>query len=105
MYFDMLGLIVAVALVVAGVSALAARVRSTGPGVLAPQLPEPGHWAPAHFGHNGVTVVVVRRVGDVSGRVLDERTVGQVQDDSPDYDALFLAAMAAARERAALFSA
>jgi hypothetical protein len=103
-YLDALGLILAVALVVAGVSALAARVRGTGSGSLAPPLPERTRWVPAHSGLRGVTVVVVRRVGEHSGRVYDERPVARVPDDAPDYDGLFLAAMALARERAALFT-
>jgi hypothetical protein len=43
------------------------------------------------------------RAGGVN--VLDEHVVARIPVDDPDYDAKFMAAMAAARERRALFEA
>jgi hypothetical protein len=63
----------------------------------------PARWVPAHLERGGATVVVVRRVAISDGRVLDERVVAKVPVDAPDYDERFLEAMAAARNRAALY--
>ena len=52
----------------------------------------------------GTTRVLVQKISE-SGRVLDEHLVATVRADDPAYDEKFLAAMAAARERRALFQA
>ena len=48
--------------------------------------------------------MLVRRVAPSSGRILEERPVETIPADAPDYDQRFLAAMAAARNRAALYA-
>jgi hypothetical protein len=60
-------------------------------------------WEAAHFAADHTTRVVVRKVVPVTGVVLDEHLVAVVPDDDPNYDAKFLAAMAEARQRVALF--
>jgi hypothetical protein len=64
-----------------------------------------GHWRVAHHDVKGETHVVLRKHALGSGKVLDEHVIATVRVDDPDYDAKFLAAMSAARERRALFEA
>ena len=64
-----------------------------------------GHWRPVHYDADGVTRVAVEKVRPGSASVLDEHLVATIRVDDPDYEAKFLAAMAAARERQALFEA
>jgi len=64
-----------------------------------------GRWRIAHHDVDGVTRVVLRKVSSSGAGVLDEHLVATVHVDDPEYDAKFLTAMAAARERQALFEA
>jgi hypothetical protein len=64
-----------------------------------------GAWVTAHYDVKGVTCVVVQKRSTNGAVVLDEHVVAQIPVDDPQYDATFLAAMAAARERRALFEA
>jgi hypothetical protein len=69
------------------------------------QLPasQAGQWVTAHYDVDGVTNVVVQKLSPTGVNVLDEHVVAKLTIDDPDYDAKFLAAMAAARQRRALF--
>jgi hypothetical protein len=60
-------------------------------------------WVATHYAVSSTTRVVVRRVEQTSGDVLDEHVITEIPDEAPDFDAKFLDAMAQARERAALF--
>ena len=73
-------------------------LRSTDQG---PQVSAPGTWRVAHYDAKGATRVVLQKVRDGDTRVLDEHVIATVRVDDPDYDAKFLAAMSAARERRA----
>ena len=64
-----------------------------------------GHWRAVHYDADGVTRVAVEKVSAGGASVLDEHLISTISTDDPDYDAKFLAAMAAARERQALFEA
>lgn len=66
-------------------------------------VPGGGHWRVAHLDTAGETRVVLQKVSDTGAWVLDEHVIATVASDDPDYDAKFLAAMSAARERRALF--
>jgi hypothetical protein len=61
-----------------------------------------GTWQVAHLDAAGETRVVLQKVG-ADGGVVDEHVIARIRVDDPEYDAKFLAAMAAARERRALF--
>jgi hypothetical protein len=61
-----------------------------------------GVWQTAHYDRRGVTRVVVRKTSP-GGQLLDEHVVGEIPIGEADYDQRFLAAMATARERQALF--
>jgi hypothetical protein len=64
-----------------------------------------GRWRAAHYDVKGETRVVLQKVSASGDKVLDEHIVATVPVGDPDYDATFLAAMATARERRALFEA
>jgi hypothetical protein len=64
-----------------------------------------GQWRVAHYDKAGETRVVLQKVSETGVRVLDEHLITAVRVDDPEYDAKFLAAMSAARERRALFEA
>ncbi len=64
-----------------------------------------GHWTVAHRDADGETRVSVMKVSDGGADVLDEHVVATIPTADPDYDAKFMTAMAAARERQALFEA
>ncbi|RKS73818.1 hypothetical protein CLV35_2309 [Motilibacter peucedani] len=66
--------------------------------------PGPSQWVPAHIDRDGTTVVLVRRIALETRQVLEERYVEAIPSGAPDHDERFLAAMAAARARAALFA-
>jgi hypothetical protein len=74
----------------------------TRPSAQRPALPA-GHWRAVHYDVKGHTHVVLQKVSASGANVLDEHVVATISVDDPDYDALFLAAMSAARERRALF--
>lgn len=61
-----------------------------------------GTWQVAHLDTAGETRVLLQKVG-FDGGVVDEHVIARIRVDDPEYDAKFLAAMAAARERRALF--
>jgi hypothetical protein len=61
-----------------------------------------GHWHAVHYDVKGRTQVVLQKVSP-NGVKVDEHVIATIPVDDPDYDAKFLAAMSAARERRALF--
>jgi hypothetical protein len=65
----------------------------------------PGQWRTNHYDAKGVTRVVVQKVSAGGANLLNEHVVTTIALDDPDYDAKFLAAMSAARERRAMFEA
>jgi hypothetical protein len=71
----------------------------------APSSTAPSRWRPAHYDVRGETRVVLQKVSERDGKVLDEHIIATVPVDDPEYDARFLTAMATARERRALFEA
>jgi hypothetical protein len=64
-----------------------------------------GIWVTAHYDAKGATHVVVQKTSPTGVNVLDEHNVATIRIEDPEYDAKFLAAMATARERRALFEA
>jgi hypothetical protein len=62
-----------------------------------------GHWRAVHYDVKGHTHVVLQKVSASGANVLDEHVVATIPVDDPEYEARFLAAMSAARERRALF--
>ena len=77
-------------------------LRSTNPG---PQFTGPGTWRVVHYDTKGETRVVLQKVREGGTKVLDEHVITSVRSDDPEYDAKFLAAMNAARQRQSLFQA
>jgi hypothetical protein len=63
----------------------------------------PGVWRTNHYDAKGVTRVVVQKVSPQGTNILNEHLVSTIRLDDPDYDSTFLAAMATARERRAVF--
>lgn len=64
-----------------------------------------GQWRTVHYDVQGTTRVALQKVSPDGSDVLDEHVVATVNVDDPRYDEKFLAAMATARERLALFEA
>ena len=62
-----------------------------------------GRWRAAHYDVNGHTRVVVRKVSPGGAQVLDEHVIAEIAVNDPDYDELFMTAMATARQRKAIF--
>jgi hypothetical protein len=62
-----------------------------------------GQWRAVHYDVKGDTHVVLQKVSASGANVLDEHVVATIPVDDPEYEARFLAAMSAARERRALF--
>ena len=62
-----------------------------------------GQWRVAHYDVDGRTRVVVHKVRPGSAQVLDEHVIAEIPVNDPDYDALFMTAMATARQRKAIF--
>jgi len=62
-----------------------------------------GHWRTAHYDVDGHTKVVVQKVTPAGTHVLDEHVIAEVPVRDPDYDELFMTAMATARQRQAIF--
>lgn len=83
----------AVFLVMRAVSSSVGRTRELGPGT----------WRTAHYDAKGATKVVVRKVSANGVNIINEHVVATVRLDDPEYDAHFMAAMATARERRAIF--
>jgi hypothetical protein len=65
----------------------------------------PGTWRTSHYDRDGETRIVLQKVSRDGARVLDEHVVTTVRIDDPEYDERFLAGMAVARQRQALFEA
>ena len=78
-------------------------------GLLSSQGPElhpalnAGHWRTAHYDVDGHTKVVVQKVTPAATHVLDEHVIAEIPAGDPDYDELFMTAMATARQRQAIF--
>jgi hypothetical protein len=64
-----------------------------------------GRWMAIHYDADGETRVAVIKVTAGEAQPLDEHVVARISTADPDYDAKFMTAMAAARERQALFEA
>ena len=62
-----------------------------------------GHWRAAHYDVDGRTRVVVHKVGAGGDHVLDEHVIAEIPVNDPEYDVLFMTAMATARQRKAIF--
>jgi hypothetical protein len=62
-----------------------------------------GRWHAAHCDVNGRTRVVVHKVSSGGAHVLDEHLIAEIPVDDPEYDVLFMTAMATARQRKAVF--
>jgi hypothetical protein len=62
-----------------------------------------GQWQTAHYDVDGHTKVVVQKVTPAGTHVLDEHVIAEIPVSDPDYDELFLTAMATARQRKAIF--
>jgi hypothetical protein len=62
-----------------------------------------GQWRTAHYDVNGRTRVVVHKVTPDGAQVLDEHVIAEIPVNDPDYDVLFMTAMATARQRKAIF--
>ena len=62
-----------------------------------------GQWRTAHYDVGGHTKVVVQKVTPAGTHVLDEHVIAEIPVSDPDYDELFMTAMATARQRQAMF--
>ena len=62
-----------------------------------------GQWRTAHYDVNGRTRVVVHKVSPDGADVLDEHVIAEIPVNDPEYDVLFMTAMATARQRKAIF--
>jgi hypothetical protein len=62
-----------------------------------------GNWRTAHYDVDGRTRVVVQKVTPAGTHVLDEHLIAEITVSEPDYDELFMTAMATARQRKAIF--
>lgn len=62
-----------------------------------------GHWLTSHYDVDGHTKVVVQKVTPAGTHVLDEHVIAEIKVSDPNYDELFMTAMAAARQRQAIF--
>lgn len=92
-----------VLLVLVGIGALAgARAIASAPRRRA-AVTGPGLWRTNHYDVKGVTRVVVQKVSPGGTNILNEHVVATVRLNDPDYDSTFMAAMATARERRAIF--
>ena len=62
-----------------------------------------GQWRTTHYDVDGHTKVVVHKVTPAGTHVLDEHVIAEIPVSDPDYDELFMTAMATARQRQAIF--
>ena len=60
-------------------------------------------WRTTHYDVDGHTKVVVHKVTPAGTHVLDEHVIAEIPVSDPDYDELFMTAMATARQRQAIF--
>jgi hypothetical protein len=79
---------------------LRALTRATGG---RQSVASPGVWRTNHYDAKGVTRVVVQKISPGGTNILNEHVVSTIRLDDPEYDATFMAAMATARERRAVF--
>ena len=71
-----------------------------------PQATSPGsQWHVEHFDRRGSTHIVVRRRTSSGHTILDEHAIATIAVDDAEYDQKFMEAMAAARQRRAMFEA
>jgi hypothetical protein len=68
-----------------------------------PAASSPGQWRATHYDVKGVTKVVLQKMSPTGANLLNEHVVATIPLDDPDYDTKFMTAMAAARERRAMF--
>jgi hypothetical protein len=87
-----------IGLVVYGAARLLGRARYQ-----LPAASSPGQWRATHYDAKGVTKVVLQKMSPTGANLLNEHVVATIPLDDPDYDTLFMTAMAAARERRAMF--
>ena len=77
--------------------------------LLSSQRPAPhpalnaGRWRTTHYDVDGYTKVVVHRVTPAGTHVLDEHVIAEIPVSDPEYDELFMTAMATARQRQSIF--
>jgi len=76
------------------------RALQSRPG---PPAVSAGQWRTAHYDVNGRTRVVVHKVAPGGAQVLDEHVIAEIPVNEPEYDVLFMTAMATARQRKAIF--
>ncbi len=62
-----------------------------------------GIWRATHYDSKGATLVVLQKTSPTGANLLSEHVVARIRLDDPEYDQLFMTAMAAARERRAMF--
>ena len=62
-----------------------------------------GQWRTTHYDVDGRTKVVVQKITPAGTHVLDEHLIAEIPVSDPDYDELFMTAMATARQRKAIF--
>lgn len=82
---------------------VALRATDRPAGEPAPAAVGPGRWRTAHYDLDGETRVVLQKVADGSGTVIDEHLIATVSSGDPEYDERFMTAMSTARQRLALF--
>jgi hypothetical protein len=68
-----------------------------------PAASSPGQWRATHYDVKGATKVVLQKMSPTGANLLNEHVVATIPLDDPDYDTKFMTAMAAARERRAMF--
>jgi hypothetical protein len=87
-----------IALVAYGAVRLLTRARYQLP---APS--SPGQWKATHYDVKGSTRVVLQKLSPGGANLLNEHVIATIALDDPEYDMLFMTAMASARERRAIF--
>jgi hypothetical protein len=87
-----------IGLVVYGAARLLSRARYQ-----LPAASSPGQWRATHYDVKGVTKVVLQKMSTGGANLLNEHVVATIPLHDPEYDTKFMTAMAAARERRAMF--
>ncbi len=96
--FDAVVVLGVIALAVYGVTRVLAHARYQ-----LPAASSPGQWRATHYDAKGATKVVLQKMSPTGANLLNEHVVATIPLDDPDYDTKFMTAMAAARERRAMF--
>jgi len=96
--FDAVIVLGVIALAVYGVTRVLAHARYQ-----LPTASSPGQWRATHYDAKGATKVVLQKMSPTGANLLNEHVVATIPLDDPDYDTKFMTAMAAARERRAMF--